>query len=92
VVGTYPPGSETAIEVRAFFRAEGNAAEDPVTGSLIASVAQWLLDSHRLEAPYIASQGTRIGRSGRVYVDADDDGTIWVGGAVTACITGSVNL
>jgi len=92
VVGPHPIGvvgeaaGEPAIEVRAFFRAGGQAAEDPVTGSLNAALAQWLLAEGRtgaaigLTAPYIAAQGTALGRAGRVYVD-EADGEIWVGGA-----------
>jgi PhzF family phenazine biosynthesis protein len=94
LVGLYPPGSECAIEVRGLFSAErGQLREDPVTGSLNASVAQWLLGSGRLEAPYVASQGTLLDRQGRVYIERDpDDGTIWVGGATTTCVSGTISL
>jgi len=91
-VGFHPSGSEAAIEVRAFFPVNGVAAEDPVTGSLNAGVAQWLLGSGRLRAPYVASQGSAIGRDGRIYVDRDEDGTIWVGGRCETVISGSVEL
>jgi len=91
-VGFHPAGSEAAIEVRAFFPVNGVAAEDPVTGSLNAGVAQWLLGSARLQAPYVASQGSAIGRDGRVYVDQDEDGTVWVGGRCETVISGSVEL
>lgn len=91
-VGFHPPGSEAAIEVRAFFPVNGVAAEDPVTGSLNAGVAQWLLGSGRLQAPYLATQGSAIGRDGRIYVDQDEDGTIWVGGRCETVISGSVEL
>lgn len=89
-VGFHPPGSEAAIEVRAFFPINGVAAEDPVTGSLNAGVAQWLIGSGRLQAPYVAAQGSVIGRAGRVYVDQDDDGTIWVSGRCETVIRGEV--
>jgi PhzF family phenazine biosynthesis protein len=92
VVGPYPEGSPQAFEVRAFFPKDGATAEDPVTGSLNASLARWLLDSGRARAPYVASQGTALGRSGRVHVSRDDDGTIWVGGATVTCISGHVAL
>ena len=59
LVGLYPPGSEAAIEVRAFFPKDGAVVEDPVTGSLNASVAQWLLGSGRVSAPYVASRVLR---------------------------------
>ena len=92
VVGPYPTGSPTAVEVRAFFPVDGATAEDPVTGSLNASLAQWLLDNGRLEAPYVASQGTRRHRSGRVHIDRDGDGTVWVGGATRTVVEGRISL
>jgi predicted PhzF superfamily epimerase YddE/YHI9 len=92
VVGLHPEGAEAAVEVRAFFPINGVAAEDPVTGSLNASVAQWLLGSGRLRAPYVATQGGAIGRAGRIYVDQDDDGTVWVGGRTETIVSGRVNL
>ena len=93
VVGLCPPGEETAIEVRGFFQAAGGlAAEDPVTGSLNASMAQWLVRTGRVSAPYIASQGAALGRMGRVHIDRDADGTIWVGGGTVTCIDGTVEL
>lgn len=61
VVGPYPAGAPQAFEVRAFFPKDGATAEDPVTGSLNASLAGWLLDSGRATAPYVASQGTALG-------------------------------
>jgi PhzF family phenazine biosynthesis protein len=92
VVGPHPEGSDLAIEVRAFFPKDGATVEDPVTGSLNASLAQWLLGSGRLSSPYVASQGTAIGRAGRVHVSRDDDGTIWVGGGTITCVSGDVEL
>jgi PhzF family phenazine biosynthesis protein len=92
VVGLYPSGSECAIEVRAFFSQDDQSAEDPVTGSLNASLAQWLVAAGRLTAPYVASQGTALGRRGRVYVSADEGGAIWVGGDTMTAISGSVDL
>jgi PhzF family phenazine biosynthesis protein len=91
-VGFHPPGGEAAIEVRAFFPIDGVAAEDPVTGSLNASLAQWLLGSGRLEAPYVAAQGSAIGRAGRVLVDRDEAGVVWVGGRCEAVIVGTIAL
>jgi PhzF family phenazine biosynthesis protein len=93
VVGPYPPGSPQAFEVRAFTpKLAGGADEDPVTGSLNASLAGWLLRTGRATAPYVASQGTVLGRQGRVHVSRDDDGTIWVGGGTVTCVTGRVDL
>jgi PhzF family phenazine biosynthesis protein len=92
VAGPHPAGSECAFEVRAFFPVAGRAVEDPVTGSFNASLAQWLLSSGRVSAPYVASQGTAIGRRGRVHVTRDDDGTVWVAGATTTRVFGQVDL
>jgi predicted PhzF superfamily epimerase YddE/YHI9 len=92
VVGPYPPGSPQAFEVRAFFPKNGATAEDPVTGSLNASLAQWLLRTGRASAPYVASQGTALGRSGRVHISRDSDDTILVGGGTVTCVTGQVEL
>jgi PhzF family phenazine biosynthesis protein len=93
IVGAYPPGSECAFEVRAVFSDEqGGMREDPVTGSLNASLAQWLLASGRATAPYVASQGTRLGRRGRPRIEQDADGTVWVGGPAITCIQGEVEM
>jgi PhzF family phenazine biosynthesis protein len=93
VVGPYPPGSPQAFEVRAFTpKLAGGTGEDPVTGSLNASLGGWLLRTGRATAPYVASQGRALGRQGRVHVSRDDDGTIWVGGGTVTCVAGQVNL
>jgi PhzF family phenazine biosynthesis protein len=92
IAGPYPPGSPAAFEVRAFFPKDGATVEDPVTGSLNASLAQWLLASGRATAPYLASQGTALGRRGQVHVSRDADGTIWIGGGSVTCVTGTVEL
>jgi PhzF family phenazine biosynthesis protein len=89
VVGAYPEGSECAVEIRAFCPGYG-ISEDPVTGSLNAGVAQWLAGD-RLPASYVASQGTVLGRRGRVFIDRDGD-TVWVGGDARTSITGTVGL
>jgi PhzF family phenazine biosynthesis protein len=88
VVGPYPPGHEAAYEVRAIFSdAFGGLLEDPVTGSLNASVAEWMLQTGRVAAPYVASQGTRLGRKGRVSV-AQADRQVWIGGATRTLFKG----
>ncbi|WP_127480831.1 PhzF family phenazine biosynthesis protein [Nocardioides pantholopis] len=79
-----------AVEVRAFCPGYG-MPEDPVTGSLNAGVGQWLAGSV-LPASYVASQGTALGRRGRVHVQTDGDGSIWVGGATLTTILGTVAL
>jgi PhzF family phenazine biosynthesis protein len=92
VAAPYPPGAPAAFEVRAFFPKDGVLLEDPVTGSFNASLAQWLLATSRASTPYVAHQGTVLGRRGRVHVDRDEDGTIFVGGATATCVDGAVEL
>lgn len=92
VIGAHPAGSDAAYEVRGFFPADGRTFEDPVTGSLNASVAQWLVGAGRFAAPYIATQGAAVGRAGRVHVSQDADGQIWIGGDVVTCVEGTVAL
>jgi PhzF family phenazine biosynthesis protein len=89
VLGPYPEGSECAVEVRAFGPGVG-VVEDPVTGSLNASIGQWLAGD-RLPTSYVASQGTALGRAGRVHVEKDGD-TVWVGGDAATTIKGTVGL
>jgi PhzF family phenazine biosynthesis protein len=90
VVGIYPAGAPAALEVRAFCPTDGGTDEDPVTGSLNASLAEWLLRTGRVQAPYVASQGGALGRTGRVHVSLDDDGQIWVGGGTVTCVIGDI--
>ena len=92
VVGRHPEGGEAAWELRAFMNLNGAAVEDPVTGSLNASVAQWLLSAGYATAPYVAAQGTVLGRRGRANNTQDEDGTIWVGGGTVTCVSGQVEL
>lgn len=92
VVGLHPSGGDCDVEVRAFFNdSTGAIREDPVTGSLNASVGQWLLGAGTLTSPYVAAQGTAMGRRGRVHVELAD-GDVWVGGATDVCIKGVINL
>ena len=79
VVGQHPAGSDAAIEVRAFVPTVGTG-EDPVTGSLHAGLGRWLIDTGRLPTAYTATQGTCLGRRGRVHVEQVGD-DLWVGGA-----------
>jgi len=91
-VGPRPTGSAEAFEVRAFFPVNGTTREDPVTGSLNASLAQWLLSTGRTRAPYTVRQGTALGRAGSVRIEVDDEGRIWTGGGTITCIRGDVDL
>jgi PhzF family phenazine biosynthesis protein len=92
VVGPHPAGSETAFEVRAFFPGNNGLAEDPVTGSLNAALAQWLIGAGLAPGRYVAAQGTALAREGRVHIERDASGTVWVGGASVTCINGTVLL
>jgi PhzF family phenazine biosynthesis protein len=92
LVGPYPPGSPQAFEVRAFFPKDGATTEDPVTGSLNAALAPWLLRTGRAQAPYVVSQGTALGRAGRVHISRDADGAIWVAGGTVTCVHGQAEL
>ena len=85
------PASAPLIEVRGFAAPIG-VPEDPVTGSLNASLAQWLIEAGALPARYVAAQGTALGRAGRVHVERDAAGTVWVGGDCVAVIRGEVQL
>lgn len=80
------------FEVRAFFPGNNGLTEDPVTGSLNAALAQWLIGAGLAPTTYVAAQGTTLQREGRVHIDQDADGTIWVGGASVTCIDGQVTL
>ena len=93
VVGPYQPGNDVAFELRAFFSDHnGGIVEDPVTGSLNASAAQWLIASGRATPPYTASQGTRLGRTGRIYIDQDNEGNVWVGGKTRTLFSGECSF
>jgi PhzF family phenazine biosynthesis protein len=80
---------DTQFEVRAFVG--WNASEDPVTGSLNASLAQWLIGAGIAPPRYVASQGTAIGRSGRIHVAREGD-DIWIGGDVTKVVEGTITV
>ena len=91
LVGAHPAGSECAFEVRALYPVPAGLIEDPVTGSLNASLAQWLIGAGLAPASYVAAQGTLLQRAGRVHVE-QDGATVWVGGDVTPLINGQVDL
>ena len=90
VVGAHPAGSECAYEVRGFI-GRPSLYEDPVTGSLNAGLGEWLIGSGRAPERYLAAQGTRLGRAGRVRI-AREGTTIWVGGDTVTCIRGDVEV
>ena len=91
VVGPRASG-DTQFEVRAFFPGNNGLTEDPVTGSLNAALAQWLIGAGLAPERYVAAQGAAMQREGRVHSQRDADGTIWVGGEAVTCIGGTVRL
>ncbi len=92
VTAPQAPGGDTDFEVRAFFPGNNGLTEDPVTGSLNAALAQWLMGAGLAPSRYVAAQGTAMNRAGRVHIERDAQGTIWVGGASVTCISGQVTL
>jgi PhzF family phenazine biosynthesis protein len=83
---------EAQFEVRAFFPGNNGLTEDPVTGSLNAAMGQWLMGAGLAPASYVVSQGTCLGRAGRVHMKRDEQNQVWVGGESVTCIEGSVLL
>ncbi len=96
VVGAHSAGQTWSempqFEVRAFFPGNNGLTEDPVTGSLNAALAQWLIGAGLAPERYVAAQGTALQREGRVHIERDASGTVWVGGASVTCIHGEVTL
>ncbi len=90
VIGSYPDGSETDFEVRAFAMPYG-IYEDPVTGSLNAGIAKWLFNTNSVKDEYTVSQGKALGRDGKIFIQKIDN-TIWVGGEIISCINGELTL
>ena len=84
-------GGDVHVEVRGFVAPVG-VDEDPVTGSLNASLAQWLINEGRVPTSYIASQGTCLDRAGQVHIAQDEAGQVWVGGESVTCVDGTVVL
>jgi len=94
VVHVAPTAGDTqspGVTVRAFAAPMGNP-EDPVTGSLNASLAQWLIAEGLAPRQYLVAQGECLGRAGRVHISQDDDGQVWVGGQAVTCIEGRALL
>ena len=91
VVGPHLAGADADIEVRAFFTKGNGVAEDPVTGSLNAALAQWLISTGRVASSYTSAQGTVLGRAGRVYVEQSGE-DIWIGGHCVTVVQGTVSI
>jgi PhzF family phenazine biosynthesis protein len=90
VIAPHLPGADAQFEVRAFVPAL-SVPEDPVTGSLNAGLAQWLIGAGLASTHYVAAQGTALGRAGRVYLQ-QSGADVWVGGDVVSCVEGEVTL
>ncbi len=90
VVGPHCSGNAAKFELRAFFTDHGGTVrEDPVTGSLNASTAQWFIASGRAVAPYVTSQGCAVGRAGQIYITSDQHNCVWVGGNTKTIVSGN---
>lgn len=87
-IGAHPAGHPFDFEMRTFAPGAG-VPEDPVCGSMNASVGQWLTSTGEVRGGYRVSQGTRLGRAGEITIAPDDDGTVWVGGATTTLFRGT---
>ena len=87
-IGAYPDGSEHAFELRTFAPGVG-IAEDPVCGSMNASVAQWIVRTGAVSGSYRVAQGRRLHRAGEIMITADPDGTVWVGGNTRTLFDGT---
>lgn len=90
VAGLHPMGASPALEVRAFIAMDG-VEEDPVTGSLNAALAGWMIQQGWMPDQYVAAQGTSLGKMGRVMVEREGE-TLWIGGDAVSCVTGTVRL
>jgi PhzF family phenazine biosynthesis protein len=92
VVGPHAPGGDADWEIRAIFSdGSGGLIEDPATGSLNASVGQWLFDAGYAQGRYVAAQGTKIGRQARIAVSEDGAGQVWVGGKTLTLVNGTID-
>jgi PhzF family phenazine biosynthesis protein len=90
-IGAHPEGSEHHFEMRTFAPGAG-VPEDPACGSMNAGVGQWLTATGAAPSSYRVSQGTRLGRAASIEITADTVGTVWVSGAATVCIRGTITL
>jgi PhzF family phenazine biosynthesis protein len=90
-IGAYPEGSAHTFEMRTFAPGVG-VAEDPVCGSMNASVGQWLLGTGVIAGGYRVSQGTRIGRSGEITITPDTESNVWISGATNTLFRGVANI
>ena len=92
-VETNAAGGPADFELRAFYTDQNlTVREDPVTGSLNASLAQWLIADDRMPERYVAGQGQCLGRDGRVHIERDEQGQVWVGGSSVICIEGTAHI
>jgi PhzF family phenazine biosynthesis protein len=92
LTGAANAGEAADLEVRFFFSRGDGIAEDPITGSFNASLAQWLIAEGHAPTRYVAAQGACLGREGRVFIEQDASGQVWVGGNAVTCVDGQVKL
>jgi PhzF family phenazine biosynthesis protein len=90
-IGAYPQGNRHQFELRTFAPGVG-VPEDPACGSMNAAVGQWLTSTGAAPSSYRVSQGARLDRAASIEITADTDGTVWVSGAATVCIRGTITL
>ncbi|MER5523415.1 PhzF family phenazine biosynthesis protein [Streptomyces sp. NPDC002677] len=90
-IGAHPHGSPHHFEMRTFAPGVG-VPEDPACGSMNAAVGQWLTAGGAAPSTYRVSQGQRLGRTGTIEITADTDGTVWVSGATTVCVRGTITV
>jgi len=90
-IGAHPEGSEYDFEMRTFAPGAG-VPEDPACGSMNAAVGQWLTSTGAAPSAYRVSQGTRLARAASIEIAADTDGTVWVSGAATIRVRGTITL
>lgn len=90
-IGAYPDGADAAFEMRTFAPGVG-VAEDPVCGSMNASVGQWLTRTGEVSGGYTVAQGARLGRAGEILISTDADGAVWVGGATRTLFSGTARI
>lgn len=85
-------GGDAAIEVRSFAPSCG-VEEDPVCGSGNGSVAVFRRHHGMLagdRGSYVAAQGQRVGRDGRIEVTVSGRGQVRIGGACVTCVDGKL--
>jgi PhzF family phenazine biosynthesis protein len=91
----FADGGEFAVHIRCFAPQFG-VPEDPVTGSANAALPAYLAHHGLLDRTgrdYISTQGTELGRDGRVHVRVlDDTGRAEIGGQAVTVVEGEITV